>query len=328
MKILYVDLQYDYGIKDRGRNIIGLDGFKQSFEELGHNVVVFYYDEYLSDTRQIQEKLKEFADKENPNLIFFSLFKDQFEIYPLDYLKSKYKTINWFGDDQWRFDNFTAEFANHFTYCITTDKFSVPKYKKIGQNNIIYSQWAAINTHKIPKFDGYKYDVSFIGEYHPYRAWFIKKLEQRGLKVEVFGNGWKNGSLSADEMNNLFVSSKINLNIGNSISYDSRYIFSGLKPFINFFRSTKNSSQMKARNFEIPYFGGFQLSYYVPSLENYFDIGKEVVCYKDIDEAEQLIKYYLENEEERECIKKNSHQKALKGHGYINRLKDVLAQIK
>ena len=85
---------------------------------------------------------------------------------------------------------------------------------------------------------------------------------------------------------------------------------------------------MKARNFEIPYFGGFQLSDYVPSLENYFDIGKEVVCYKDIDEAEQLIKYYLENEEERECIKKNSHQKALKGHGYINRLKDVLAQIK
>ena len=153
-------------------------------------------------------------------------------------------------------------------------------------------------------------------------------MEQRGLKEEEFGHGWKNGSLSADEMNSLFVSSKINLNIGNSISYDSRYIFSGLRPFINFFRSTKNSSQMKARNFEIPYFGGFQLSDYVPSLENYFDIGKEVVCYKDIDEAEQLIKYYLENEEEREDIKKNSHQKALKRHGYINRLKDVLEQIK
>ncbi|NCO00455.1 MAG: glycosyltransferase [Epsilonproteobacteria bacterium] len=328
MKILYVDLQYDYGIKERGRNIIGLDGFKKSFEDLGHDVVMFYYDEYLSNTQPMQNKLKEFADKENPDLIFFSLFQEQFEIDTLDYLKSKYKTINWFGDDQWRFDNFTSKFANHFTYCITTDKFSIPKYKKIGQNDVIYSQWAAINTHDIPNFEGYTYDVSFVGGLHPYRKWVVETLKQRGLKVEAFGNGWENGPLSTDEMNRLFVSSKINLNIGNSVSYDSRYIFSGLKPFVNALRSTKNSSQMKARNFEIPYFGGFQLTDYVPSLENYFDIGKEVVCYKDIDEAEQLIKYYLENEKERENIKNISHKKAVKEYGYINRLKDVLEQIK
>lgn len=328
MKILYVDLQYDYGIKERGRNVIGLDGFKKSFEELGHDVVMFYYDKYLNDTTPIQNNLKNFADKENPDLIFFSLFQDQFEIDTLDYLKSKYKTINWFGDDQWRFDDFTSKFANHFTYCITTDKFSIPKYKKIGQNNIIYSQWAAINTHVIPKFDGYKYDVSFIGGYHPYRAWFIKKLQQRGLKVEVFGNGWENGPLSPNEMNKLFVSSKINLNIGNSVSYDARYIFSGFKPFINTFRGAKNSSQMKARNFEIPYFDGFQLTDYTPTIESYFDLGKEIVCYKDIDEAELLIKYYLKNEEERETIKNNSHKRAIQEHGYISRLKDVLEQVK
>ena len=328
MKILYVDLQYDYGIKERGRNIIGLDGFKKSFEELGHDVVMFHYDEYLNDTRLLQIKLKEFADLENPSLIFFSLFQDQFEISTLEYLKSKYTTINWFGDDQWRFDNFTCKYANHFTYCITTDKFSIPKYKKLGQQNIIYSQWAAINTHKIPAFDSYKYDVSFVGGYHPYRAWFITELQQRGIDIQVFGSGWENGALSAEEMNKLFISSKINLNIGNSVSFDFRYMFSGLRACINSIRSTKTSSQIKARNFEIPYFGGFQLTDYVPSIENYFDIGKEIICYKDIDEAELLIKYYLENKGEREFIKNSSHQKALNEHGYINRLQYILEQIK
>lgn len=328
MKILYVDLQYDYGIKERGRNIIGLDGFKKSFEELGHDVVMFYYDEYLSNTQPMQNKLQEFADKENPDLIFFSLFQNQFEQGTLEYLKSKYTTINWFGDDQWRFDNFTMKYMNHFTYCITTDKYSIPKYKQLGQSNIIYSQWAAINSHQIPKFEGYKYDVSFVGGFHPYRKWFIDTLKKRGLKVEVFGNGWENGPLSAEEMNELFVSSKINLNIGNSNSFDIRYLLSHWKAIPLLIRSKKNASQIKARNFEIPYFGGFQLTDYVPTIENYFDIGGDIICYKDVDEAELLIRYYLENEGEREMIKNNSYQKAQNKHGYLNRLQDVLEQIK
>jgi len=328
MKILYVDLQYDYGIKARGRNIIGLDGFKNSFEQLGHDVVMFYYDEYLNNTNPMQEKLKAFADREKPDLIFFSLFLDQFKLDTLDYLKSKYTTVNWFGDDQWRFDNFTYKYATHFTYCITTDKFSIPKYKKIGQNNVIYSQWAAINSHKIPKFEGYKYDVTFVGGFHPYRKWFINTLKKRSVNVEAFGNGWENGPLSENDMNKLFASSKINLNIGNSNSFDIRYLLSYWKAIPLLFRSQKNASQIKARNFEIPYFGGFQLTDYVPTIENYFDISKEILCYKDIDEAELLIRYYLDHEEEREIIKRKSHDKAIKEHGYINRSRDVLEQIK
>lgn len=327
MKILYVDLQYDYGIKERGRNIIGLDGFKKSFEELGHTVIMFYYDQYLSSLELLQSKLKEFADQKKPDLIFFSIFQNQFEFETLEYLKSKYITINWFGDDQWRFNDFTSKFANHFTYCVTTDKYSIAKYKKLGQKNIIYSQWAAINTHEIPEFKRYKHDVSFVGGFHPYRKWFIDMLKKRGIDIVAYGDGWENGSLSAGEMNELFVCSKINLNIGNSVSFDSRYLFSGIKPFINSIRSPKVSSQIKARNFEIPYFNGFQLTDYVPSIENYFNLGKEIVCYKDIDEAELLIKYYLDNEEEREEIKNFSHVRAINEHGYLNRLKYILEHI-
>lgn len=327
MKILYVDLEYDYGVKSRGINTIGHDGFKKSFEALGHDVVMFYYDDYLNNTAPLQNDLKAFADQTQPDLIFFSLFQDQFELDTLDYLKSKYTTVNWFGDDQWRFDNFTSLYANYFTYCITTDKFSIPKYRALGQSNIIYSQWAAIDSHDIPKFEGYKYDVSFVGGFHPYRKWFIDTLKKRGVKIEAFGNGWENGPLSASEMNKLFVTSKINLNISNSNSFDVRYLLSYWKAIPLLFRSTKNASQIKARNFEIPFFGGFQLTDYVPTLENYFDIGKEIVCYKDVDEAELLINYHLENENERELIKTTSHNKALKEHGYIHRLQRIMEQI-
>jgi len=282
----------------------------------------------------MQQKLINFANTIKPDIIFCVLFTNQFEIETLDYLKSQYTTIGWFGDDQWRFEHFTYKYAQHFTYCITTDKFSISKYIKLGQQNIIYSQWCAINTHQIAKFDGYKYDVTFVGGYNPYRKWFVDTLNKRGINVEAFGYGWKNGSLSAEDMNKVFISSKVNLNISNSLSYDIRYIFrnpmNSLKPIARKFlkKESKNMSQIKARNFEIPYFGGFQLADYIPTIENYFDIGKELICYSNIDEALLLIKYYLENENEREAIKKLGHKKAVENHGFIHRLQYILEHIK
>jgi len=329
MKILYVDLQYDYGIKSRGMNAIGQDGFKSSFENLRHDVETFYYDDYLNALPALQVALCEFADSVKPDLIFFCLYQEQFSHQTLQYLKRSYTTINWFGDDQWRFESFTSLYANDFTWCITTDQFSVGKYHAIGQKNVIYSQWAAIDAHSLNKVDsGYVYDVSFVGGYHPYRKWFIEQLQNQGLSVDVFGHGWPNGSLSNDDMNRVFAESKVNLNISNSSSLDISYVFSSLRTCVNTIRSRKSSSQIKARNFEIPFFCGFQLTDYVPTLEQYFRIGEEVSCYSSPDEACKLIQYYLTCDDERESIKLRGHQRAIAEHGYLHRFEEIFEAMK
>lgn len=329
MKILYIDLEYDYGDKSRGINAIGQDGFKKSFENLGHKVESFYYDDYLNALPALQVTLCEFADSVQPDLIFFCLYQEQIWHETLKYLKNKYTTMNWFGDDQWRFDGFTSVYANDFTWCITTDQFSIDKYHAIGQKNVIYSQWAAIDTHAVSRKNSkYVYDVSFVGGYHPYRKWFLNQLQKNGISVDVFGHGWANGSLSNDDMNRVFSESKINLNISNSSSLDISYVFSSLKNCINTMRSRKSSSQMKARNFEIPFFNGFQLTDYVPTLEQYFHIGKEVSCYTSADEASKLIHYYLAHDDEREIIKMKGHQRAVAEHGYIHRFEKILEVFK
>lgn len=329
MKILYVDLQYDYGIKDRGLNSIGLDGFKSSMEKLGHTVVPFFYDEYLSQIEKLQDDLLAFAENTSPDLIFFCLFKDQFRHETLQALKNNHTTINWFGDDQWRFESFTRYFANDFSWCVTTDQFSIEKYRSIGQENVIYSQWAAIDAHEPGNMSvDYRHDVTFIGGYHSYRDWFIRQLAKSGVHVEAYGNGWPNGSLSSQEMNQMFQESKVNLNISNSLSYDVRYLLSSARTILQFLRSKKTNSQIKARNFEIPYFGGFQLTDYVPTLENYFNIGNEIACYSSPDEAAHQIKFYLENQTLREQIRLNGQQRAASEHGYYHRLKDILERIK
>lgn len=327
MKILYVDMLHDYGDKNRGFNVIGQDGFISSMKFLGHDVDTFYYDNFLSKPDELQVELKRQADIIQPDLIFFNLFTDQFSLETLDYLADRYKTINWFGDDQWRFENFTAHYAKHFSYVITTDKFAIDKYRQLGCQNIIYSQWAAIDSHKLGEFGEYKYDVSFVGSFHPYRKWFIDELKKSGINVVAFGNGWPSGPLSSDDMNKLFFESKINLNLSNSRCFDIRYILTHLEGIKSLIRGGKTASQIKARNFEIPHFGGFQLTDFVPFLGDYFDIGQEVICYKDVDEAAILIKYYLQNDTERESIRDNGIKRAREQHGYIHRLERILEQI-
>jgi spore maturation protein CgeB len=328
VKVLLVDLEFDYGIKKRGINTIRSLGYQAAIESLGHKVDNFFYDDYLNDLESLQKKLLAYADRSNPDLIFFMLFKNQFHINTLETLKSKFKTVNWFGDDTWRFDNFTHIYAPHFTTCVTTDKYSIIKYDKLGIKNVILSQWAAINTNfSLEDFKEYKFEVSFIGAQNTYRSWFVKQLAKNKISVNCFGHGWKNGSVSNKEMNDIFRNSKINLNLSNSTSFDVRYLASSIRNLAHTLKSNKNSSQIKARNFEIPFAGGFQLTDYTPSLEDYLQIGKEVACYNSIEDCVTQIDYYLVNDNERENIRNLGQQKAINNHTYQHRFVDIFKEL-
>jgi spore maturation protein CgeB len=327
--ILYIAFQYDNGKKENGA-AINYKAWYENFIKLGYKVEGLFYEERSKEDLQIE--IIETARRIKPDLVFFILQKDQVDINTLKNLKEQgLFIVNFFGDDQWRFDNWSSKYASYFSACITTDKFSIDKYKNIGQNNIIRSQWASLESNVLYKNIDYKYDVSFIGGISPYRKWFVKELDKKGIKVHCFGNGWDNKRVSYEQMEEIFVTSKINLNISNSTNYDIRYLASHIKAFLTSLRDVikggKNSSQTKARNFEIPAQGGFQLTDYVPSIEDYFNIGKELICYSDIDEAKELINYYLKHGEERERIKIAGIKKARKNHLFSHRIVEFMKRL-
>lgn len=322
--ILYIGSQYEYSIKENGESL-NKRAFYDNFVELGYEITPIWYDDNYND---LQEEIIKTAENIKPDLIFFILQEKQIIADTLKQLqRDNHFIVNWFGDDQWRFEDFTCKYANYFDACITTDKFSVDKYKAIGQNNVVRSQWASLDSHIDYKNIEYKYDVSFIGGANAFRKWFVKELEKRGIIVHCFGDRWENGRVSYEQMEEIFTTSKINLNISNSTQYDIRYLLANPRNIINTLRSRKNKSQTKARIFEIPVQGGFELTEYVPSLEDYFDIGNEIACYRDIDEAELLIKYYLVHDDEREAIKLHGVQKAREQHIFKNRIVEFMKEI-
>jgi len=328
-RVLCVLMQWDYCDRSRGPG-----GDKAVFLDTISGLVAdaqpFWYDDYVNDPAQLRRLLLEKAAACKPDLVFYASFRDQLDAATLAELNKKSQTCAWFGDDTWRFDSYSSKLAPHFTHVLTTDPFCLEKYRAIGVKPIL-TQWAALPQGEIPAEPPaggkFSYDVSFVGGYNRVRAWFLKQLESLGVKVAVFGPGWPAGKVSPEEMLLIFRESRINLNLSNSISRDIRFVLSSPRALASYLRYTKTAEQIKARNFEIPLAGGFQLTNYAAGLERYLDIGREVALFSSPEECAGQVRYYLANEEERAAIAAAGLRRAAAEHTYQKRFEKIFTEI-
>lgn len=82
------------------------------------------------------------------------------------------------------------------------------------------------------------------------------------------------------------------------------------------------------RTYEIPAAGGFEITDYIPGIENQFEIGSEMVVYRSMDEFRELVEYYLNYPEERMAIAKRGRERVLRDHTYEQRMKTLLQALK
>ncbi len=133
--------------------------------------------------------------------------------------------------------------------------------------------------------------------------------------------------MSVERMNEIFNATRINLNLSNSVSRDIRFVLGGPRNFLRCLLSPKTAEQIKARNFEIPLAGGFQLSAYAPGLERYLKIGEETAVFTSPEDCARQINYYLADEPERAKIMRAGHERAGREHTYLHRLERILEKI-
>jgi spore maturation protein CgeB len=326
-KILYIGSKYDHGEKKKQKSLNYLAWYK-GFKNLKYVTKGIFFEDF-NDNSSLQNRIISLSHSFKPDLIFFILRKDEIKIDTLKELKKFFFTACFFGDDDWRFDHFSCFYSKYFSAVFTNSIFALEAHYNLGQKNVSHLNWGSLIDLRKKRNFKYIYDVSFIGEANKYRKWFVDKLLKNNVNVVCFGPGWNNGYLTYKDMSKVISQSKINLNISNSISYDVRFIFLSIKNFFNFIRNflaikSKQYHEIKARNFEICYSGGFQISDYIPFLEKNYIIGKEIICYREIDDAIKLIKYYLANSKEREEIKAYGEKKALRNHSYKIRIRSII----
>ena len=329
-RILYVGSRFEIN-QGKNQESLNFRSFYKTFIKLGYTTdfVCFESDSKVNIDQELEEKAFNF----NPDIIFFVLQLDQVSKQLLKKLKKKYFLINFFGDDDWKFDSFSREYAEYFNLPLTNMLIDVERYREIGIHNAYHFQWAANPPVNIDiKITNYEYDVSFIGAYSPYREWLIKLIKKAGIDVACFGMGWGTRIVSENEFEEIIQKSKINLNLSNSLSFDIRFLLKYPKSILHLFlnllyKNIKIGSEIKARIFEITSYNGFLITDYIPTIEKYFDLNKEIVCFVDIDDLIRLIRFYLKNDEIRELKKHNGHIKSINEHLYKHRIRKLIKHI-
>lgn len=115
------------------------------------------------------------------------------------------------------------------------------------------------------------------------------------------------GVLLDAEMIQMYSRSKINL---------------GFSTCGNTHLSNERIMQIRLRDFEVPMSGGFYMVEYMEEMADFFEIGKEIVCYSSVEDLSDKIKYYLSHDSERERIRRAGHERCLRDHTWQKRFKD------
>jgi hypothetical protein len=187
---------------------------------------------------------------------------------------------------------------------LTSDPQGLAKYWAHGGLAMFHPEAADPQWYR-PLGLPYRHNVSFVGARYGWRPWLIDGLERRGITVECFGKGWPNGTIANEDMNALYAASRINLGFG-GIGYSRSLLC------------------LKGRDFEVPMSGALYLTQDNPELASVFDVGREILTYRGLDDCAHIIRSILQDPDRAQRIRDAGRARCVKDHSYLARWTRVL----
>lgn len=159
-----------------------------------------------------------------------------------------------------------------------------------------------------------KIDVVAFGTMYPYRANMVSILNNKGINISLFGTPDKR--FPKDEITSNFKNEYITGERKAEVLLGSKIVFN------NFHYAEIESANVKF--FEIAGIGGFQICDYKPVLKEYSKIDVEKFTFKTIDEAYELINYYLDKPQLRYDLANEQRIHFIENHTYEHRVQQLL----
>jgi spore maturation protein CgeB len=168
----------------------------------------------------------------------------------------------------------------------------------------------------------YACDLSSIGAGYHNRRQFLPGLADLGLRL--YGTSWPavspflemspefNVWQSSETSNLIFNASRINLNLHSSPWVE------GVNPVGDY---------VNPRTFELAGARAFQLVDERSDLPRFFEPGREIATFRDLDECRSKIAYYLAHEDERVEMAAAAQRRALAEHTYRHRMAEAIDRI-
>jgi hypothetical protein len=161
-------------------------------------------------------------------------------------------------------------------------------------------------------------DVGAIGAFEPERAALLEYLAENGIKVTIWGNGWRD-----------WVGRNSNLDVRNEFLFGENYskAICGTKINLNFLRKI-NRDEVTSRSVEIPACGGFMLAERTERHQEFFVEGREAEFFGSKEELLEKVRTYLKREKERENIAQAGRERCLRsGYSMRAQLTSILEEV-
>lgn len=288
------------------------DFFVPAFKNLGFETKVIDLARQDADSKILKEALS--GEYE---FLFHVPYKNTVrpEIIRRISFDTKCTTIAWNGDDEWLFESEQShnpsKICKNYNWNVTTHQDAVNKYKGVGCDRVILSQWGyPINVWKSKKLKK-DIDIYFCGSRTEKRDFCLRAIQDFGLTIKIDGYGYSKSKISQEEMINNYRRAKIAMSflMGESAHAKESY------------------TQVKQRVFEVAALKTFQIAYHSNELSRFFTIGKDIETFTRIDGLIEKLKFYLENDKKREAMAENAFQKN-KQYSYEKILKPVFEKVK
>ena len=205
-------------------------------------------------------------------------------------------SIYWVSDTHLGYE-YRLSKAREFDHVFCMQKRAAEEFKRDGIENPIWLPHAFEPAAYPRRVIIPKYDVCFVGHVNaPNRIDFLDRM------FKEFPNFFF-GRRLFEEAAQKFNESKIVLNV-----------------------SIKDDLNMRCM--ETMGSGSFLLTNELPTLGELFKDGVHLVTYKDLDDAVDKARYYIEHDEERQKIAAAGYEEAIKKHTYAHRVQTILNAVK
>ena len=211
-----------------------------------------------------------------------------------------------YGIFSWGDDNY-ADWARNFDLNLTNCFPAMDWYRQRG----LPCAYAPQGVHRTPDLQEptsakFKYEFSFLGSNKPERKVIIEQLLDAGVPIHLFGSGWPN-SQWVDSPNAVYRGSQLNLGIG-------------------FASPSTTLTTVKGRDFECPGVGACYLTSYNWELPQFYELGKEILCYRSVEELIEMFSWYRHRPEECLKIAQAAWRRCTNEHTWEKRFRKIFAQ--
>lgn len=347
MKILVCSAYYYYG---------STKGIEPQFyylykvpEAMGHTVD--FFDFWTANRIGVEQMRRQFISTikgGSYDAVFIATHSDEFDKETLEEAKKYTTTIAWNSDDEWRWENYSKERVNWYTYMVTNSQ-QIYDQNKASYSNLLHAQWACTGFWD---GSGIKKDIdfSFAGQVYGKRAKQVNYLRKHsGLVAFGKGSGTFTSDL-ADQNNSTTQKTSLKQTLKPKIKksvrkYTPKLLIRGFfasdfdiisfeqinaiwnrtkVSFTPLDSSDGSTLQIKSRVFDMGLNGTMMLAQNNSVIADYYEPNKEYVPFESLEDAAEKAKFYSKNDTERNKIVK-AYMKRTKGeHLWEHRIKKVL----